>query len=327
MVTVALLVRLEAKPGKEAEVESFLKGGLAIVHDEPADDGVVRDPDGPVDLRHLRRLPRRGRTAGAPYGPRRRGADGEGRRPPVEAAVDREGRRPRREASRVGGRRSAARDERVRRPRRGGRREPGGALHVGPGPDSRDARVVGEDLVLTECGMPCDTFNAVCRSRLAPAEASARIREAIAWFAGRPFSWWVGPADDARGPRCAAVRRGPFGRPNRRSRWRPTCPRLRPDRDLAGRSRHPSGRHAGRARRLRADQRGQLGTARSARRPLLRARRSRAARAREPAPDVRRVRGRGGGRDVRTDGRGRRRRPLRNLDARGASPSRLRVGP
>ena len=54
---------------------------------------------------------------------------------------------------------------------------------------------VGEDLVLTECGMPCDTFNAVCRSRLAPAEASARIREAIAWFAGRPFSWWVGPAD------------------------------------------------------------------------------------------------------------------------------------
>ena len=36
MVTVALLVRLEAKPGKEAEVESFLKGGLAIVNEEPA---------------------------------------------------------------------------------------------------------------------------------------------------------------------------------------------------------------------------------------------------------------------------------------------------
>ena len=35
MVTVALLVRLEAKPGKEAEVESFLKSGLAIVEDEP----------------------------------------------------------------------------------------------------------------------------------------------------------------------------------------------------------------------------------------------------------------------------------------------------
>jgi quinol monooxygenase YgiN len=36
MVTLALLVRLEAKPGKEAEVESFLRGGLAIVQEEPA---------------------------------------------------------------------------------------------------------------------------------------------------------------------------------------------------------------------------------------------------------------------------------------------------
>src|SRR5260370_37981710 len=36
MVNVALFVRLEAKPGKEAEVEAFLKGGLAIVEGEPA---------------------------------------------------------------------------------------------------------------------------------------------------------------------------------------------------------------------------------------------------------------------------------------------------
>src|SRR5499433_602392 len=36
MVKVALLVRLEAKPGKEAEVEAFLRGGLAIVQQEPA---------------------------------------------------------------------------------------------------------------------------------------------------------------------------------------------------------------------------------------------------------------------------------------------------
>ena len=35
MVNVGLLVRLEAKPGKEAEVEEFLKGGLALVEDEP----------------------------------------------------------------------------------------------------------------------------------------------------------------------------------------------------------------------------------------------------------------------------------------------------
>jgi quinol monooxygenase YgiN len=36
MVKVALLVRLEAKPGKEAEVERFLNSGLALVLDEPA---------------------------------------------------------------------------------------------------------------------------------------------------------------------------------------------------------------------------------------------------------------------------------------------------
>lgn len=36
MVTVALLVRIEAKPGKEAEVESFLRSGLAIVEGELA---------------------------------------------------------------------------------------------------------------------------------------------------------------------------------------------------------------------------------------------------------------------------------------------------
>ena len=36
MVNVALYVRLDAKPGKEKEVEAFLKGGLAIVQEEPA---------------------------------------------------------------------------------------------------------------------------------------------------------------------------------------------------------------------------------------------------------------------------------------------------
>ena len=36
MVKVALFVRLEAKPGKEAEVEKFLMGGLPIVQGEPA---------------------------------------------------------------------------------------------------------------------------------------------------------------------------------------------------------------------------------------------------------------------------------------------------
>ena len=36
MVTAALLVRLDAKPGKEEEVERFLNSGLALVREEPA---------------------------------------------------------------------------------------------------------------------------------------------------------------------------------------------------------------------------------------------------------------------------------------------------
>ncbi len=36
MVKVALFVRLEAKPGKEAEVAQFLLDGLPVVREEPA---------------------------------------------------------------------------------------------------------------------------------------------------------------------------------------------------------------------------------------------------------------------------------------------------
>ncbi|HEY1434645.1 MAG TPA: antibiotic biosynthesis monooxygenase [Thermoanaerobaculia bacterium] len=36
MVSVALFVQLEAKPGKEKDVEEFLKGALPLVQDEPA---------------------------------------------------------------------------------------------------------------------------------------------------------------------------------------------------------------------------------------------------------------------------------------------------
>lgn len=36
MVTVALLVRLEAKPGKEEAVAEFLRGALPVVQHEPA---------------------------------------------------------------------------------------------------------------------------------------------------------------------------------------------------------------------------------------------------------------------------------------------------
>ena len=36
MVKKALAVKLVAKPGKEAEVEAFLKSGLALVNEEPS---------------------------------------------------------------------------------------------------------------------------------------------------------------------------------------------------------------------------------------------------------------------------------------------------
>ena len=36
MVKAALFVRLEAKPGKEKEVEDFLRSGLPLVEEEPA---------------------------------------------------------------------------------------------------------------------------------------------------------------------------------------------------------------------------------------------------------------------------------------------------
>jgi hypothetical protein len=36
MITLGLLVRLEAKPGKEAELENFLRSGLALVEEEPS---------------------------------------------------------------------------------------------------------------------------------------------------------------------------------------------------------------------------------------------------------------------------------------------------
>lgn len=36
MVNFGLYVRLESKPGREDEVEDFLRGGLAVVKDEPA---------------------------------------------------------------------------------------------------------------------------------------------------------------------------------------------------------------------------------------------------------------------------------------------------
>lgn len=52
-----------------------------------------------------------------------------------------------------------------------------------------------EQLSLTDSGLPCDTFNAVCRARLPVDGLAQQVEAAISWFEGRPFSWWVGPAD------------------------------------------------------------------------------------------------------------------------------------
>jgi len=51
------------------------------------------------------------------------------------------------------------------------------------------------DLVVVDSGLPQDTFNVVCRARLAPRAAAARAQAIVAAFAaaGRPFSWWVTP--------------------------------------------------------------------------------------------------------------------------------------
>lgn len=59
-------------------------------------------------------------------------------------------------------------------------------------------RVLGDDrLTIVDSGLPCDTFNFVCRARLTPETVRERVAGALAYFrgVGRPFSWWVGPAD------------------------------------------------------------------------------------------------------------------------------------
>ena len=52
-------------------------------------------------------------------------------------------------------------------------------------------------LLLTDAGLPTDTFNLICRARLTTDTAPARIAAALAYFqaVARPFCWWVGPAD------------------------------------------------------------------------------------------------------------------------------------
>jgi len=58
-------------------------------------------------------------------------------------------------------------------------------------------RVIRSGVTLVDSGLPCDTFNCILAARLTVGIADAAIDGALAHFraAGRPFSWWVGPAD------------------------------------------------------------------------------------------------------------------------------------
>jgi ribosomal protein S18 acetylase RimI-like enzyme len=69
-----------------------------------------------------------------------------------------------------------------------------------PGRDPKMKVLDEGGLVVVDSGIPCDTFNFVCRARLESADALARVREAIGYFrdVGRPFAWWHGPADRPR---------------------------------------------------------------------------------------------------------------------------------
>ncbi|QSQ20001.1 GNAT family N-acetyltransferase [Pyxidicoccus parkwayensis] len=63
------------------------------------------------------------------------------------------------------------------------RRHPGATVRDEPG------------LLLVDSSLPTNTFNVVCRARLRPGDADARIAAAVAHFRAqsRPFAWWVGP--------------------------------------------------------------------------------------------------------------------------------------
>jgi len=100
MTTKALLVPLEAKPGKEADVEKFLRSALPLVQQEPGTT-MVRDPPRTIQFRHLRRVPGRGGPPGPPVWCGCRGADGASRRAVRGAAGHAADRRPGRQAPRV----------------------------------------------------------------------------------------------------------------------------------------------------------------------------------------------------------------------------------
>ena len=110
-----ILALLEAKPGKEAAVSELLQSAVARARREP-DRHLVRVPGRPSHVRHLRFVPRRDRSHGAPPGPDRAGPDGQGRGVARHAARRPQGRPARGEVARpVRTRRTWARATRASR--------------------------------------------------------------------------------------------------------------------------------------------------------------------------------------------------------------------
>ena len=94
MVKTALFVRLEAKPGKEMEVENFLRGGLPIVEEEPATVAWFGIRLGPTTFGIFDAFPDEAGRQGAPFRKSSGGVDGKSSRASRETARHREGRCP-----------------------------------------------------------------------------------------------------------------------------------------------------------------------------------------------------------------------------------------
>lgn len=63
---------------------------------------------------------------------------------------------------------------------------------------TRGMQVFSDDeLVVVDSGFETDTFNVVCRARLSGGIELERVRSVLRHFRsnGRPFAWWVSPAD------------------------------------------------------------------------------------------------------------------------------------
>lgn len=72
-------------------------------------------------------------------------------------------------------------------------------VHAGWVPERTPGMQVRDQagLFVAASGLPCDTFNIICRARLAAEQAPAQIKATLDFFEllKHPFSWWLGPAD------------------------------------------------------------------------------------------------------------------------------------